>query len=87
MLFDDLSLINFMYMHCELAASKVKPFPDIKLGINIPVRGETSDLLNADGNKNDYEWLVSTVFNQQINFSIAKSNNVLILKPFVHKFL
>ncbi|XP_057541493.1 uncharacterized protein LOC130820225 isoform X3 [Amaranthus tricolor] len=42
-----------------LSASKVKPFPDIKLGINIPVRGETSDLLNADGNKNDYEWLLT----------------------------
>ncbi|CAO2828931.1 unnamed protein product [Amaranthus hypochondriacus] len=43
----------------DILSSKLKPFPDIKLGINIPVRGETSDLLNADGDKNDYEWLLT----------------------------
>ena len=38
-------------------ASKLRHFSDIKLGISIPVRGEsTSDLLNADEEKNDYEW-------------------------------
>ncbi|XP_021746712.1 mucin-12-like isoform X2 [Chenopodium quinoa] len=43
----------------DLLSSKVKSFPDLKLGINIPVRGESSDLLNADGDKNDYEWLLT----------------------------
>lgn len=37
-------------------ATKLKHFSDYKLGISIPVRGESSDLLNADGEKNDYEW-------------------------------
>lgn len=41
----------------DILSSKMKSFPDLKLGINIPVRGESSDLLNADGDKNDYEWL------------------------------
>ncbi|XP_042505176.1 uncharacterized protein LOC122081877 isoform X2 [Macadamia integrifolia] len=30
-----------------------------KLGISIPVRGENSDLLIADSEKNDYEWLLT----------------------------
>ncbi|KAK7359411.1 hypothetical protein VNO77_01371 [Canavalia gladiata] len=34
-------------------------FSDIKLGISIPGRGETSELLNADGDKNDYDWLLT----------------------------
>ena len=47
-----------MFVHCISSASKVKSLPDINLGITIPARGETSDLLNIDGDKNDYEWLV-----------------------------
>ncbi|XP_074309951.1 uncharacterized protein LOC141644347 [Silene latifolia] len=43
----------------DLLSSRAKPFTDFKLGINIPVRGETSDLLNVDGDKNDYEWLLT----------------------------
>ncbi|XP_056686278.1 uncharacterized protein [Spinacia oleracea] len=43
----------------DLLSSKVKSFTDLKLGINIPARGESSDLLNADGDKNDYEWLLT----------------------------
>ncbi|KAF4404827.1 hypothetical protein G4B88_006213 [Cannabis sativa] len=40
--------------------SKLRHFSDIKLGISIPVRGEsTSNLLNADGDKNDYDWLLT----------------------------
>ncbi|XP_062110599.1 uncharacterized protein LOC133822330 [Humulus lupulus] len=40
--------------------SKLRHFSDIKLGISIPVRGEsTSNLLNADGEKNDYDWLLT----------------------------
>jgi hypothetical protein len=37
-------------------ASKLRNFSDVKLGISIPVRGESSDLLNAEGEKNDYDW-------------------------------
>ncbi|XP_010250822.1 PREDICTED: uncharacterized protein LOC104592946 [Nelumbo nucifera] len=40
-------------------SSKLRYFSDFKLGISIPVRGESSDLLNADGDKNDYDWLLT----------------------------
>ncbi|XWS63817.1 hypothetical protein CRYUN_Cryun06bG0134600 [Craigia yunnanensis] len=40
-------------------STKLKHFSDFKLGISIPVRGETSELLNADEKKNDYEWLLT----------------------------
>ncbi|GMH27671.1 hypothetical protein Nepgr_029514 [Nepenthes gracilis] len=43
----------------DIFTAKLKPFSDFKLGITIPVRGEPSDLLNADGNKNDYDWLLT----------------------------
>jgi hypothetical protein len=33
-------------------------FSDLKLGVSIPVRGESSELLNVDGEKNDYDWWV-----------------------------
>lgn len=38
-------------------ATRLRYFSDHKLGISIPpARGESSDLLNADGEKNDYDW-------------------------------
>ncbi|XP_057949512.1 uncharacterized protein LOC131144706 [Malania oleifera] len=40
-------------------STKLRYFPDFKLGISVPVRGESSDLLNADGEKNDYDWLLT----------------------------
>ncbi|ESR51345.1 hypothetical protein CICLE_v10030548mg [Citrus x clementina] len=40
-------------------STKLRHFSDIKLGISIPVRGEGSELLNADGEKNDYDWLLT----------------------------
>ncbi|KAK7368464.1 hypothetical protein VNO80_10490 [Phaseolus coccineus] len=40
-------------------STKLRHFSDIKLGISIPGRGETSELLNADGDKNDYDWLLT----------------------------
>ncbi|KAK3040801.1 hypothetical protein RJ639_029145 [Escallonia herrerae] len=40
-------------------STKLRYFSDHKLGIAIPVRGETSDLLNKDGEKNDYDWLLT----------------------------
>ncbi|KAK9008294.1 hypothetical protein V6N11_075194 [Hibiscus sabdariffa] len=40
-------------------STKLKYFSDFKLGISVPVRGETSELLDADEEKNDYEWLLT----------------------------
>ncbi|KAG0520657.1 hypothetical protein BDA96_08G092900 [Sorghum bicolor] len=39
--------------------AKLSYFPEVKLGVNIPAHGESHDLLNADGDKNDYEWLLT----------------------------
>ncbi|XP_074565189.1 uncharacterized protein LOC141821737 [Curcuma longa] len=39
--------------------SKLKYFSDFSLGITIPARTERSDLLDADGEKNDYDWLLT----------------------------
>ncbi|KAL2903577.1 hypothetical protein RDABS01_002287 [Bienertia sinuspersici] len=43
----------------DILSSRANSFPDVKLGINIPVRGESSDLLIGDEDKNDYEWLLT----------------------------
>ncbi|KAH9622005.1 hypothetical protein KSS87_020063 [Heliosperma pusillum] len=43
----------------DLLSSKMKPYPEFKLGINIAARGESNDLLNDDADKNDYEWLLT----------------------------
>lgn len=40
-------------------STKLRHFSDVKLGISIPVRGESSELLNAEGEKNDYDWLLT----------------------------
>ena len=40
------------------AATKLRYFSDFKLGVSIPVRGESSELLNVEGEKNDYDWWV-----------------------------
>lgn len=40
-------------------STKLRYFSDFKLGISIPVRGESSELLNVDGEKNDYDWLLT----------------------------
>lgn len=39
--------------------AKLSYFPEVSLGVNIPARGESTNLLNADGDKNDYEWLLT----------------------------
>ncbi|XP_039124614.1 serine/arginine repetitive matrix protein 2 [Dioscorea cayenensis subsp. rotundata] len=39
--------------------ARLRYYSDFKLGINIPARGETSDLLKTDGEKNDYDWLLT----------------------------
>ncbi|XP_058102211.1 uncharacterized protein LOC131246278 [Magnolia sinica] len=43
----------------ETLSTKLRYFSDFKLGISIPVRGDSSDLLKADGDKNDYDWLLT----------------------------
>ncbi|KAK4402678.1 hypothetical protein Sango_1008500 [Sesamum angolense] len=43
----------------DIFSTKLKYFSDYKLGISIPARGESSDLLNAEGDKNDYDWLIT----------------------------
>lgn len=43
----------------DLLPSKPKPFADLKLGINVLDRGESSGLLNVDNDKNDYDWLLT----------------------------
>lgn len=39
--------------------TNLRHFSDHKLGINVTTRGESSDLLNAEDEKNDYEWLIT----------------------------
>ncbi|GAB4840573.1 hypothetical protein Ancab_021343 [Ancistrocladus abbreviatus] len=43
----------------DIFSGKLKSFPGFKLGITIPVRGESSDPLNEDADKNDYDWLLT----------------------------
>ncbi|KAF2292854.1 hypothetical protein GH714_029384 [Hevea brasiliensis] len=48
-----------LYCNPSILATKLRHFSDFKLGISIPVRGESSELLHADGEKNDYDWLLT----------------------------
>ncbi|XP_076898020.1 uncharacterized protein LOC143551487 [Bidens hawaiensis] len=43
----------------DIFVTKLRHFSDHKLGINVAARGESSDLLNAEEEKNDYEWLMT----------------------------
>ncbi|KAK1289798.1 hypothetical protein QJS10_CPB18g00487 [Acorus calamus] len=66
---DDLALFNEMqsreregfllqaYDDVDESLSKLRYLSDHKL--TIPARGESSDLLNVDGDKNDYDWLLT----------------------------
>ncbi|PIA33655.1 hypothetical protein AQUCO_04000016v1 [Aquilegia coerulea] len=69
---DDLALFNEMQdkerdsflLHStddldDSLSTNLRYFSDFKLGISIPPRGQGSDLLNADGDKNDYDWLLT----------------------------
>ncbi|XP_022776261.1 uncharacterized protein LOC111317970 isoform X2 [Durio zibethinus] len=61
---DDLALFNEMQSkeRENFLLQSSDDFEDsfyFKLGISVPVRGETSELLNADEEKNDYEWLLT----------------------------
>lgn len=39
--------------------SKLRHFSNFKLGISIPTRGDACDLLNVEGDKSDYDWLLT----------------------------
>ncbi|KAL6969315.1 hypothetical protein U1Q18_029033, partial [Sarracenia purpurea var. burkii] len=69
---DDLALFNDMQsrerdnflLHSnddfeDTFSTKLRHFSDYKRGISIPAQGESSDLLNADREKNDYDWLLT----------------------------
>ncbi|XP_022726186.1 uncharacterized protein LOC111282386 isoform X2 [Durio zibethinus] len=61
---DDLALFNEVQSKERenfllLSSDNFEDSFDFKLGISIPVRGDTSELLNADEEKNDYEWLLT----------------------------
>ncbi|CAH9077648.1 unnamed protein product [Cuscuta epithymum] len=43
----------------DLCSAKLRCFSEYKLGISIPARGESSELLNEEGDKNDYDWLLT----------------------------
>ncbi|KAK3136405.1 hypothetical protein QOZ80_5BG0433690 [Eleusine coracana subsp. coracana] len=65
MLFSDMQKVereNFLLEPSEdfnESIAKLSCFPEVKLGVNIPARGESHDMLNVDGDKNDYEWLLT----------------------------
>ncbi|GJN13462.1 hypothetical protein PR202_gb00169 [Eleusine coracana subsp. coracana] len=55
MLFSDMQKVereNFLLEPSEDFNESI----EVKLGVNIPARGESHDMLNVDGDKNDYEW-------------------------------
>nr|XP_043634259.1 cell wall protein RBR3-like [Erigeron canadensis] len=70
---DDDNLALFHEMHCKETENfllqsndnfednfvTMRNFSDHKLGINTAARGESSNLLNAEEEKNDYEWLMT----------------------------
>ncbi|KAM0003610.1 hypothetical protein Hdeb2414_s0033g00719431 [Helianthus debilis subsp. tardiflorus] len=43
----------------DVFVTKLRHFSDHKNGLNVAARGESSDLLNAEEEKNDYEWLMT----------------------------
>ncbi|KAL9166342.1 hypothetical protein ABFS82_05G023500 [Erythranthe guttata] len=43
----------------DIFSIKSRFFSDYKLGISVRAQGESSDLLNGDGDKNDYDWLIT----------------------------
>ncbi|KAL6983845.1 hypothetical protein U1Q18_017219 [Sarracenia purpurea var. burkii] len=43
----------------DIFSTKSRYFSDYKFGISIPMQGQSSDLLNADGDKSDYDWLLT----------------------------
>ncbi|MCL7033241.1 hypothetical protein MKW94_015934 [Papaver nudicaule] len=53
---------NFLLQSDEFDVSlsrRLDSISSFKLGVSVPLRGESSDLLNADEEKNDYDWLLT----------------------------
>jgi hypothetical protein len=50
------SCVFYFFLGYYFTASRLRHFSDVNVGISIPGRRETSDLLNVDGDKNDYDW-------------------------------
>ncbi|KQJ91751.1 uncharacterized protein LOC100845738 [Brachypodium distachyon] len=65
MLFNDMQRSereNFLLESSDIfheSFSKLSYCPDFKLGVNIAGRVESRDLLNVDGDKTDYDWLLT----------------------------
>lgn len=51
-----------MSVSVGVAATKLSYFADRKLGISAPIQGESSDILNVEEGKNDYDWLIFISF-------------------------
>jgi len=73
-------------------SAKLSYFRDLKLGINIAARQENHDLLNADGERNDYDWyvhliahvsLVCSMINTFFFFILASFNKFYMLKQYI----
>ncbi|KAL0408515.1 UNVERIFIED_CONTAM: hypothetical protein Sradi_1785900 [Sesamum radiatum] len=43
----------------DIFPTKLSSFSDYKVGSSIPTRGESRDLLNEEGDKSDYDWLIT----------------------------
>ena len=67
------------------AATKLRYFSDFKLGVSIPVRGESSELLNVDGEKNDYDWWVMVSYLKTFYDTIIFVSLVNIIFKFLTK--
>lgn len=65
-------------------ATKLRHFSDVNLGISIPGRGQTSDLLNADGDKNDYDWWVAFLIWYSTLSNHIEFSYYLLLSFFMH---
>ncbi|CAL9770697.1 unnamed protein product, partial [Musa acuminata subsp. burmannicoides] len=68
---DDLALFSEMQNHerdnfllhayddFDESISQLRYYSDFKIGVTVPAGGECKDLLNAVGEKNDYDWLLT----------------------------
>ena len=66
----------FFYFWPCLSA-KLSYFRDLKLGVNIAARGESRDLLNADGERNDYDWYAHLIAHVSLFCSMLNTHVTL----------
>lgn len=88
-----LTIVAFYHLW-HFTGTKLRDFSDYKLGISIPTRRESSDLLNAEGDKNDYDWLVAfcclffiifglkIICNLELRLFLETNKEILIRRPF-----